>query len=88
MRLCPNPSKFGQKVTINATVKPQIGGTPTGKVSFRVGKQILGSATLNQGTGSITTSALPVGADGITALYLGDSNFTNSSGRVAQKVKK
>ncbi|HEY6446410.1 MAG TPA: Ig-like domain repeat protein [Acidobacteriaceae bacterium] len=51
------------------------GGVPTGKVTFMDGTASLGTATLNAaGVATFTTSALPVGAQSITADYAGDAN--------------
>jgi hypothetical protein len=66
---------IGTTATLNATVKPQIGGTPTGTVTYYNGSTALGSATV--GT-PFTTGVLPVGTDQITAVYSGDSNFVGS----------
>jgi hypothetical protein len=66
----------GTTATITATVHPQIGGTPTGTVTYYNGSTTLGSAAV--GT-PFTTGVLPVGTDQITAVYSGDSNFVGSS---------
>ena len=66
----------GTTATITATVHPQIGGTPTGTVTYFSGSANLGSAAV--GT-PLTTGVLPVGTNQITAVYGGDSNFTGSS---------
>ena len=52
----PNPSTFGQSVTLSATVNPANGGTPTGSVEFFDGSTSLGTAPL--GGGGLSTSAL------------------------------
>jgi hypothetical protein len=66
----------GTTATITATVHPQIGGTPTGTITYYSGSTNLGSAAV--GT-PFTTGVLPVGADPLTAVYSGDSNFIGSS---------
>ena len=70
----------GQSLTLIAVVKSSTTGTPTGGVSFYDGTSLLGTAALNGGTASFTTSAL---ASGIThtlsATYSGDSNFLTST---------
>ena len=66
----------GTTATITATVHPQIGGTPTGTVTYYSGSTNLGSAAA--GT-PFTTGVLPVGANQLTAVYSGDSNFIGSS---------
>jgi subtilase family serine protease len=72
-----NPSGAGQSVTFTATVTATApgAGTPTGSVVFYDGTTQIGSATLNGGSAIVSTSALPVGSDTVTAVYGGDSNF-------------
>jgi len=70
----------GTTATVVATVKPQISGTPTGTLTYILGTSTLGSAAV--GT-TFTTANLPVGADKLTAVYSGDSNFLTSSGTVS-----
>ena len=85
----PNPSVYGQDVTIGATVwASNLGaGTPTGTVTFYAGGAMLGSGTLDDtGFASIDVSNLPVGTQTIVAVYGGDSNFTSSVGTTADTV--
>ena len=85
----PNPSTFGQQVTITATVGPAGPPAPTGTVGFTSnGTAISGctSVTLNSGTAQCVTSSLSVGTDMIVATYSGDSNYSGSSGSVVQIV--
>ena len=77
----PNPSNYGQSVTFNVAV---FGGfknsIPTGLVTFKNGTAVLGTGKLDKsGFTSITTSALPVGKDTITATYSGDSVYTGGT---------
>jgi autotransporter-associated beta strand protein len=63
---------------------------PTGTVSFSEGSSPLGTGTLST-TGGVTTatlniSTLGLGSHTITFSYSGDSNFTGSSGTLAQTV--
>jgi Bacterial Ig-like domain (group 3)/Pentapeptide repeats (8 copies)/IPT/TIG domain len=86
-----NPSTVGNSVTFAATVSPQAPATtmPTGKVAFLDGSSTLGTATLNNGTATFTTSSLTVGSHVITVNYGGDSNYTgSSSAALAQTVTK
>jgi hypothetical protein len=72
----PNPSTFGQTVTLTATVAPTTGtGTPTGTVTFAEGTTTLGTTALSGGVVTLTISSLAVGSHSITATYGGDSNF-------------
>ena len=85
----PNPSTFGQQVTITATVGPAGPPAPTGTVGFTSnGTAISGctSVTLNSGTAQCVTSSLSVGTDMIVATYSGDSNYSGSSGSMVQIV--
>jgi uncharacterized delta-60 repeat protein len=74
----PNPSNFGQAVTLTATVT-SAGGTPPGTVAFKDGATTLGTATLTAGSAGLTTSSLTAGSHSITAVYEGASNFSGST---------
>jgi large repetitive protein len=77
-----NPSDFDQQVTFTATVSANVpgSGTPTGTVNFDDGATLLGSATLNgSGVATVNLSSLPTGANSITAIYDGDSDFNSST---------
>ncbi|HWC10637.1 MAG TPA: Ig-like domain repeat protein [Acidimicrobiales bacterium] len=84
----PNPATSGQPVTFTARVQPTSGsGTPTGTVSFRRGRLILGTGTLVGGAASFTTSDLPEGTYDIAASYSGSTSFAASaSAPVTQTV--
>ena len=81
-----NPSAVGQSVTFTATVTGQYGGTATGTVTFSNGSTSLGSASLSGGSASLATTALPVGTDSVTAVYVGDGNFTGSTSNSVSQV--
>jgi hypothetical protein len=86
----PNPSILNQSVTFTATATPQIVGTPTGTVSFvdATTNTSLGTGTpIGSGKWTLTTSAIPVNANLITATYGGDANFTGSSNSMTQTVQ-
>ena len=72
----PNPSPFGQSVTFTATVSP---AAATGTVEFFDGSTSLGTATLNGGLASLSTSALSIGTHQVTASYSGDSSYSTST---------
>jgi hypothetical protein len=75
----PTIAALGAPVTLTATVAGS-GGTPTGSVQFFNGSTNLGTATLSaSGVATLTTTALPVGANSITANYQGDSTFAGSA---------
>jgi hypothetical protein len=90
--LNPNPSVFGQSVTLSATVAASGGGSgmPSGTVSFNDGDAIVGTAALDGGgKASLTLSSLAVGSHGIKASYPGDGNFlASTSPAAAQAVNK
>jgi hypothetical protein len=71
---------YGTAVTFTATVAPSSGtGTPTGTVEFDDGVPPLGKATVSSGSAVMSTTSLPVGANSVTAIYSGDSNFSTST---------
>ena len=86
----PNPSTFGDLVTITATVGPAGPPAPTGTVSFTSnGAAISGCTAVLLGssrTAVCTSSALAVGTDAIVATYSGDTNYSGSSGTLTQIV--
>ncbi|AXC09436.1 Multicopper oxidase [Acidisarcina polymorpha] len=77
----PANTSAGTTVTLTATVAPSAGnGTPTGTVTFQNGATTLGTGTLNSaGVATLTTTALPIGGNSITAVYSGDSSFAAST---------
>jgi YD repeat-containing protein len=84
----PDPSVFGQAVTLTATVSGP--AAPTGVVDFYDGTYLLATHYLTgseNGVTTFTTTALGVGTHVLTAVYLGDSNLQgSSSGSVSQVV--
>ena len=86
----PNPSVYGESVTLTSTVSSATGAPPNEEnVSFLSGTTSLGTAQLSSGVASLVTTTLPVGTDSITAVYGGDSNFAGSiSTAVSQVVNK
>lgn len=95
----PNPSTYGQSVTLTATVSQATSGlpTPTGTVTFMDGSMSIGAGQLNaSGVATFATaipnqrgggSPLSVGTHTITAVYGGDSNFSGStSAAIDQQV--
>lgn len=85
----PNPSTFGQQVTITDTIPNAPNGTaPTGTVQFYdFGVAIGTPQTVTNGVATLLTTTLPVGSDAITAIYSGDTNFAQvTSNQVNQVV--
>jgi hypothetical protein len=79
----PNPSVYGQAVTLVATValQGQHGAvTPTGTVTFVVdGVSQSPAALSSSGVASLVTSSLKVGSHTVRALYSGTASFLASS---------
>ncbi|MGZ6978271.1 MAG: Ig-like domain-containing protein, partial [Acidimicrobiia bacterium] len=87
-----NPSRFGQAVTLTATVT-STAGTPTGTVSFFVvlsdtTHQPIATVSLVAGAASTTTAALPVHNGSVIAEYNGDANFAASTHTTPQTVQR
>ena len=81
------PVVYGQSVTLSATVSPASGSTtPTGTVTFLDGSTTLGTGTLTAGVATLTTTALPEGADTITASYAGTTLFAASTSTGASET--
>jgi uncharacterized protein (TIGR03437 family) len=81
----PNPSTFGQPVTI--TVHLSSSGA-TGKVTIFDGVTIVGIATLSNGQAVVTTIMLPSGERSLTAHYAGDSEYSASTSQPLRQTVK
>ena len=84
----PNPVQQGQPLSVSIAVSATQGtSAPTGSVALVQGSTTLATAMLTPPTSgvistatlSISSSALPVGADNITCTYSGDTNFVASA---------
>ncbi|MFJ2199277.1 IPT/TIG domain-containing protein [Streptomyces violaceusniger] len=87
----PDPSVFGQPVTLTATVAavPPGVGIPTGSVTFTIsgtGGGTLTGALNAGGVATVTSSTLAAGTHTITAVYGGAVNFSSSTGTDTQTV--
>ncbi len=75
-------------VTFTATVAATTpaAGTPTGSVEFidTTTSVVLGTVPLTNGSAFLTTSSFTIGANSITALYSGGSNFAGAYGVIFQ----
>jgi Bacterial Ig-like domain (group 3)/FG-GAP-like repeat len=74
----------GQSVVLTAMLSPYTVGPPTTTtnnelVKFFTGTTLLGSAKLVNGVATLTTTALPIGADALTATFAGDPNYNPST---------
>jgi hypothetical protein len=85
-----NPSVYGQRVTLTATVLSTGPGTPTGRVKFLSSGETVGSATLNSGgIATLVTTILPAGSYSLSAVYLGNAaNLESTSSAVDQIVNQ
>jgi uncharacterized repeat protein (TIGR03803 family) len=72
----PNPTVFGQEITLTATVTAS--GNPSGNVEFLDGNTSLGTAQVIGGTATLKTTGLAVGGHTISAAYAGDGTFLPS----------
>jgi sugar lactone lactonase YvrE len=68
-----NPAVHGQPITFTANVNP---ATATGPVTFMDGGTILGTVPVSNGSASLSTSILAVGAHTITASYVDGGSAT------------
>lgn len=83
-----NPSIVRGAVTLTARVDVVSPGSgpATGTVEFWQGDALLGSAALNSGTATLSTSTLPVGSHPITAVYQGDDERAESTSAALHQV--
>jgi len=82
----PNPSQYGQPVTLIADVAPS---NATGQVEFLDGSNVVGVGTLNlAGSAQISIRSLPSGATSLRAVYAGVPGvwLPSQSGAVNQVV--
>jgi hypothetical protein len=88
----PNPSVFGQQVTLTATVTSGAAPVTGGSVTFRDGATTLAGGVAVDGSGHarFTTASLSAAASPhvITADYAGTAQYNSSSGNVSQTVNR
>lgn len=82
-----NPASVGGSITFTAVV--QSGTTvPSGTVTFSLGSQVLGTATLAGGSARLSgITTLPAGANNITATYAGAAGVAGSAASMTQYVQ-
>jgi len=73
-----NPSQYLQPVTFTATVT-SVAGVPTGTVSFERNGVSIGTASLSGGVAHLTTTAMQVGTQTITAIYAATADYLAST---------
>jgi Bacterial Ig-like domain (group 3) len=72
-----SPVVTGTEVTLTATVAPS---AAAGTVDFKRGATVIGSAPVNGGTATLTTTSLPIGTHSLTASFVpGDPGAFNPS---------
>lgn len=81
MTSAPNPARFGFPVTLSAVITGVDGINPTGKVVFKEGSSIIGTASISGATATITSTILAMGVHSIVASYLGDDNYVGSASK-------
>jgi len=84
LMVLPNPALVGQTIRLAAAVSAVnptalISGGPSGTVEFRAGLALLGSAVLSGGEAYLSVPATYAGDFVITARYLGNDRYTDSS---------
>ena len=85
----PNPSAVDQSVLFTATIANQIGGSPSGTVTFKSGATTLGQGTVSNGQATLNYSFTSSGTNPVVAAYSGDSTFLpSSSAPLRQTVTK
>jgi Bacterial Ig-like domain (group 3)/FG-GAP-like repeat len=83
----PNPSVYGQAVSLQCFVDNEQPNPPTGTVTFKNGPFSLGTAPLVNGTALLTKTNLPAGTTVISAIYNGDaSNSKSTSSRLLSQL--
>jgi hypothetical protein len=70
---------LGGSVTFTVQVRSTTSGVPTGMAKVYNGTTLLGTGTLSSGSTTVTSTALPTGADSVTAVYGGDTDFLTST---------
>ena len=71
---------FGGSVTLTATVSPTPGSATLGTVAFYLNGTLFATRpVVANGTAVLTTTTLPVGTDGITAVYSGDAGLASAN---------
>ncbi|MCZ4497800.1 MAG: hypothetical protein JWQ74_353 [Marmoricola sp.] len=88
----PNPSVFGQAITIHAEVTPvaPATGAPTGAIRFIVDGTTYDFVDMVGGGADLTLNGLSVGSHTVKAVYLSDdlNFFTSTSTTIDQTVNK
>jgi len=81
-----NPAALGESIAFTAVVRSAT-TVATGTVTFSVGGQTLGTATLVNGSAKLAVTTLPPGTSNVTATYAGSADVAGSSATIAQVVE-
>lgn len=85
----PNPSAYGELVTLTASVTARDGDKPSGTVTFKNGAKTLVTVLIAEGKATLKTSRLAVGEHSITAEYNGVADYnTSQSAVLSQRVSR
>jgi hypothetical protein len=82
----PTGSAFGQTVTLFAAVAPELGGEPTGTITFFDGTTSLGVVSLSDRNAQLKVSNLTVDTHHLSAHYSGDDNFVAATSEVLEHI--
>jgi hypothetical protein len=83
----PNPTAYGQAITLTATVVPSVSGDlASGTVTFFDGSVSLGAVNLMNNVAQISLSNFAAGSHSITASFGGDRNFAGGTSSVVTEV--
>jgi hypothetical protein len=77
----PTTAVYSQSESLTATVvaTAPATGTPTGTVTFLDGTTVIGTAMLASGVARLSTTALALGSNTLTASYATDGNYQSST---------
>ncbi|MGH9264938.1 MAG: Ig-like domain-containing protein [Acidimicrobiales bacterium] len=85
----PNPSTFGQPVSVRVEVRSAAPGQATGRVALGRAGTSLGDAVLDEsGAAELEGISLPAGQHAVEAHYEGDAFFAPASGGTTQRVER
>ena len=80
-----NPTTLGTTITYTATVTSGV-GVPTGTVVFQDGATLIATASLSNGTATVSLSDLTVGSHALTASYNGSVDVAASTSAALTEV--
>jgi hypothetical protein len=83
----PNPSLLGRPVTLTVSVTAAGAPVTVGTITFQRGNKVIAVVPLSAaGTASVSVSSLPVGTNGIQAIYSGSVNDLGSVSSVYKQT--